>query len=302
MILRPRSGLNNQIYALIKGIIFAHITNRNLYIDGFQKDYRNMNNLISIDKIINIDNLQKTIYENKLTVKIENNINSIFPIQKIKSPPNIEIHNLLNILSLLQSDENNSIVNIDIESPASGNIPQEYEPIYLNILSELEFTSYFINIANEIKKQLNFNKYACIHLRIENDAIKHLSENSIFNINDMNGFYKTKYLMEIDFYKKYLNNVYVCTGLNNQDENYLFYQKLKEKFHWKDKTDIQHPFYNEQNDRELLAIVDYIIAKDANSFLGCDWSSFSININAIYKKNNKLSKLIDIWNLVKQFN
>ena len=77
---------------------------------------------------------------------------------------------------------------------------------------------------------------------------------------------------------------------------------MKKHFQWKDKTDIQHSFYNEQNDREVLAIVDYIIAKDATVFLGCDWSSFSININRIYKKNNKVTKIIDIWNMIKNFN
>ena len=302
MIIRPRSGLNNQIYCIIKGIILAHLTERDIYIDGFQKDYKNMNNLIPIDNVINIYHLQNIIYKYQLNVKIENKINNQFPIQKIKCPTNIPMCLVKNTLLIIKSDENNSIMNIDIETPTSSDIPQEYESVFLNILNELEFTNYFINIAKEVKEQLNFNKYACVHLRLENDAIKHLAENSIFDFNDINGIYKTKYLMEYDFYKKYQNNIYVCTGLSDKDENYTFYQKMKKHFQWKDKTDIQHSFYNEQNDREVLAIVDYIIAKDATVFLGCDWSSFSININRIYKKNNKVTKIIDIWNMIKNFN
>ena len=36
LIIRPRCGLTNQLTCIAKGIIYAHITNRDLFIDNFQ--------------------------------------------------------------------------------------------------------------------------------------------------------------------------------------------------------------------------------------------------------------------------
>ena len=47
--------------------------------------------------------------------------------------------------------------------------------------------------------------------------------------------------------------------------------------------------------RELYGIVDFIIARDSNYFIGCDWSSFSLLIYNNHIFRNKKTKLLNLW-------
>lgn len=70
----------------------------------------------------------------------------------------------------------------------------------------------------------------------------------------------------------------------------IFIEKLKkyslvDKNHLINKDDVNKY-------RELYAIIDFIIAKDAEYFIGNDPSSFSHFINNYFKHKNKPSKMI----------
>jgi hypothetical protein len=295
LIIRPRCGLTNQLSCIAKGIIYAHITNRNLYIDNFQIDYRDYENFKNINEIINIKKLQNTINNLNLSVIIQNNI-SDNEIKKINTFRNIEIYFLEDIIPIIFHEENNSIINLDIDNPISSIIPDEYNLILYKIIIEIDFIEEFKNFSNNIIKNLNLTNYTCIHLRLENDAINYINKFTNIGYDNVNKIYKEKYLLENIFFENNKNNVYVCTSLCKDDINFDFYNDLKSKFNLKDKND----FINNNNYREIYAIIDYLIAKNANYFLGCDWSGFSLYINYYYTTNNKYSKLIDISETIKK--
>jgi hypothetical protein len=338
LIIRPRCGLTNQLSCIAKGIIYAHITNRNLYIDNFQIDYRDYENFKNMNDIINIKKLQNTINKLNLNVIIENNIyynlsnnnrnidNKIYDIKKINTFKDIEIYFLQDIIPIIFHEENNSIINLDIDNPISSIIPEEYNLILYEIMIEIDFVEELKNISNNIINKLNLKNYTCIHLRLENDAINYINKFTNIGYDNVNKIYKEKYLLEDNFFKNNKNNVYVCTSLCKDDINFDFYNDLKSKFNLKDNNDfvandfisndfvsndfvsndfvsndfISNDFINYSNCREIYGIIDYLIAKNANYFLGCDWSGFSIYINYYYKKNNKYSKLIDISETIKK--
>ena len=85
--------------------------------------------------------------------------------------------------------------------------------------------------------------------------------------------------------------------------NNSFYNEIKLKYNLLDKNDFinNNNINNDNNNniRELFAIIDYIIAQDSIYFIGSDWSSFSICLNNYQIANNKASKLIDIWETIK---
>ena len=309
LIIRPRCGLTNQLTCIAKGIIYAHITNRDLFIDNFQIDYRDYNNFICIYDIINIEKLQKTINSLNLNVIIKKSINLNNTIKKINTFTNTKIYFLKDIIPILFYEENNNIINLDIDNPISCNIPSEYDKILQELMIEIDFVEQLQNIANNIIKKLNLNNYTCIHLRLENDAINYINGFSKLGYDNTNIVYKAKYLLEYMFFNNNLNNNYICTALKEDDINFNFYKELKLKFNLKDKNDIINEIISENNNifktencRELFGIIDYLIAKNASYFLGCDWSGFSIYINYYYKKYNKYSKLINIWNSIKSMN
>lgn len=309
LIIRPRCGLTNQLSCIAKGIIYSHITNRNLYIDNFQIDYRDYENFKNINEIINIKKLQNTINKLNLNVIIENNIyynlsnnsNKIYEIKKINTFTNIEIYFLQDIIPIIFHEENNSIINLDIDNPISCVIPEEYNLILYEIMIEIDFVEELKNISNNIINKLNLKNYTCIHLRLENDAINYINKFTNIGYDNVNKIYKEKYLLEDIFFKNNKNNVYVCTSLCKDDINFDFYNDLKSKFNLKDNNDfINDNFITYNNCREIYGIIDYLIAKNANYFLGCDWSGFSLYINYYYTKNNKYSKLIDISESIKK--
>ena len=298
LVIRPRCGLTNQLSCIAKGIILAHISNRDLYIDNFQLDYRNYDNFMNIKNIINVQHLQNFLYSNGIFVSIENKIiNS--DIKKIETFTNEDIYFIKNIMKLIFHKNNIMIPVLDIDNPISSEIPPEYEEILNNIIQNIEFTDGLKNIATNIIQSLNLNNYTCIHLRIENDAIDYMTKFSSMDYLDINKIYVYKYIEETNFFELNRNNIYICTSLSDKDINYPYYLEIKEKYGLKDKNDIEYFKTSDENYRELLAIIDYMIAKKSHFFLGCDWSGFSLYIKHNHVLENKYVKLINIFESIK---
>lgn len=300
LIIRPKYGLCNQLLSISKGIIFSHITNRDLIFAGFQIDYRDENNICDFDSIIDINHLQNIVNMLNFNLKIysNQNVNS----QKIKIVSTEKISYIKNFTHYLFHRDNVNIEYLDVDNPISAEIPDKYEMIFKNININIKFIHKYIELANDIKKKLKLNNYICIHLRLEDDAIHFMKQNNTkIDESFINEIYKEKYLDELNYLndKKISYNIYICTSLFiNNNINNSFYQDIKKKYNLLDKND----FINNEDlgkYREIYGIIDYIIAKESIYFIGADWSSFSIYINDHHVNNNIASKLINIYETVK---
>lgn len=299
LIVRPKYGLCNQLYSISKGIIYGLISNRDVIFSGFQIDYRDDNNLWEFTDIIDINDLQEKIKNLNLKINISSDLN--IQSKKINTFSSENISNIKDFINILLHEENINEELLDIDNPISSTIPEKYNNLYKYLNINIKFIDKYIIMAHEIKNNLHLKNYVCIHLRLEDDAIKFMiDQNGKLNFDDVNLIYKKKYIKELEYLRSINNSpIYICTSLIvNENINNDFYKKLKDEYNCVDKN----MFINNSDYkcRELYAIIDYIIAKDSHYFIGCDWSSFSYYIvqNHIFTKKD--FKLIDIYESVKK--
>jgi hypothetical protein len=305
LIIRPKYGLCNQLYSISKGIVLGIISNRDIIFNGFQIDYRNIDNICNFNEIININHLQYLLDNNNLNLKVYSDIN--IDSKKIITNSELEISYIKDFIPLLFEPENSNEEYLDVDNPISFNIPNEYDHIIKYIDYNIKFTEKFINLSNVVKNKLNLDNYICLHLRLENDAINYIYETHIkdkkdnFNKNHVSEKCREIFKNEIEQLNnlnKEKNKIYICTSLIiDNNDNTHFYTNLKKKYNLIDKNDfIKLPEIKEVcNCREIYAIIDFLIAKDSSYFIGTDWSSFSIFIywNHIY--SNKNAVMIKLW-------
>ena len=299
LIVRPKYGLCNQLYSISKGIIYGLISNRDVIFSGFQIDYRDDRNLWEFTDIIDINDLQEKIEKLNLNINISSDLN--IKSKKINTFSNENISNIKDFIKILLHEDNIDEELLDIDNPISSTIPEKYNNLYKYLNINIKFIDKYIIMANEIKNNLNLKDYVSVHLRLEDDAIKFMiDQNNKLSFDVINSIYRKKYLNEFENLKKINNNpIYICTSLIvNNNFNNVFYKKLKEEYNCVDKN----MFINNSDYkcRELYGIIDYIIAKDSQYFIGCDWSSFSYYIIQNHSLNNKEYKLIDIYESVKK--
>jgi hypothetical protein len=309
-ILEPRSGLCNQLSCISIGIVLGHIYNRDIYFNKFQIDYKNENNLIEIDKIINIKHLNKFIKEDlKLKINIHENLNDIDikQIENIKLIKDLKINEIRDIDMILKLEENMNTNILNIKNPISIHLKDEDYLLNEKIKSNIKFHHQFIENAKKIRNYFKLNHYCCVHIRMEDDAIQFmmslLKNNDFTKINDI---YRNIYLNEIKRLESLNMNIYICTSLGiYENYNNVFYQILKKEYNLIDKNDLLNLIEingvtKGLKKRELYGIIDYIIAQDSSYFIGCDWSSFSITLKYNHMIKNKQNKLLSIWDLCKK--
>jgi hypothetical protein len=297
LIVNPKNGLCNQLASISIGIILGIISNRNVIFKSFQIDYKNFENVCPFDSIIDIKHLKSIIDNKKLNINIQSDIN--INGMKINTNTNEDISNIKDFIPLLLIEENMNKEYLDIGSPISCDIPNEYKKIQEYINVNIKFTKKYIDIAKTIKTKLGLDYYCTIHLRLEDDAINFMKElNQNLTDECINKVYKDKYLNQIEMLHGFKTKIYICTSLGiNDNLNNKFYKEIKQKYNLIDKNDIIN--ITDNNCREIFGIIDYIIAQDSEYFVGCDWSSFSISIYSSHINNKKNSYLINVWNTLK---
>lgn len=293
-IVSPRIGLCNQLQTIVKSILLGIKYNRNIYINKFQTHLYNKN-LCDINQILDIKKINDYIktLNTKIMIlpKIDNNI--INNIQKYYLPK-INYNTIsreTNINNYIEKNLNKNIlylgniVSLDIYT-SFGYHWNDYNNLYYNLMSNIVFHDKFYKIKDYIKNTLSLTNYRTIHLRIEDDAIKHFSNCFKMSVNE----YNDKLL---DFYNKAIiknpQPSYICSGILDYDNklNYKYYTDLmKNNIFLFDKKNIHIDDYYLKN-RELIAIVDLLIAYDSDHFIGNGASSFTLAINAYFrcKKN-----------------
>ena len=162
--------------------------------------------------------------------------------------------------------------------------------MFENILTNIHYTNDFIEKSSLILKDININnKINVLHLRLEDDAIKHWSKMNGMSEDNYKEYIENKY---IGLIKKYISktdeNIILSNSLSNRVIDYLNENKYIFKFSSK--------FFD---DREKNAIVDLLISKCCNNiFIGnfnvinLNGSTFSYYIGKCIK--NKRRVYIDL--------
>ena len=281
-IVSPRVGLCNQLQTIVKGVLLGIKYNRNIYIDRFQINLHD-GNTCDINEILNISNINQYLSSKNISIKILSEIdtNIINNISEFKLP-------YLDYSTIEYSHYINNFIedNLNMEVIYLGNVISlcihksfnyiygDYSNLYHLIMSNIVFNDKFYQMKTEIKKNLNLINYTSIHLRVEDDFVKHCSEYLNINLNE----YNNQLLLNYDIHiKNITTNMYVCSGILNYDNtlNYDYYINLRSRHKLLcDKSNLYIDDYILKN-RELIAIIDLLIAYDSDEFIGHKFSSFS---------------------------
>lgn len=281
-IVSPRVGLCNQLQTIVKGVLLGIKYNRNIYIDRFQINLYD-GNTCDINEILDISKINQYLITKNISIKILSEIdtNIINNISEFKLP-----HLDYSVIEYSYYINNFIEDNLNMEVIYLGNIISlcihksfnyiygDYSNLYHLIMSNIVFNYKFYQIKTEIKKHLNLINYTSMHLRVEDDFVKHCSEYLNMNLNEYNKALLLNYDIHI---KNITTNIYVCSGILNYDNtlNYDYYINLRTTHKLLcDKSNIYIDDYILKN-RELIAIIDLLIAYDSDEFIGHKISSFS---------------------------
>jgi hypothetical protein len=299
-IISPRFGLCNQLQTIALGIALSIKYNRNIYINKFQIDLKSgvltdINNILDLKEMNNF--LQYTI---KTPIKILNEIDSNI-INKLEKYylPNIDytkISHMTYINDEIELNKNmeiiylSNIVQLDVFK-SFNYIWDDYSDnnLYNLILSNIKFNQIFYKLKDNIKQELKLTKFNSIHLRIEDDAIICFSPCYNLPIEKYNEKLLNFYNNNIKNLSQDQSNTYICSGMLEFDNkiNFNYYNDLmKNNSLLCDKKNIKLDAYYMHN-RELIAIIDLLIAYDSDFFVGCHISSFSLAIKCRRAFNNK---------------
>ncbi len=303
-IISPRIGLCNQLQTIVKGILLAIKYNRNLYIDKFQIDLTS-GRLADINEILNINemnNFLKNIVKTQIIIINTLNINIDSNLNKYKLP-NVDYNNISTSSYINDDIELNThleiiylgnIVSLDIYKSFNYKWNDiNDENLYFFIMNNIKFNEIFYKLKDYIKQELNLTNFNCIHLRIENDAIKHFSHCYNLSIDEYNKKLIKFYDDNITHICKDQKSIYICSGMLEFDNtiNLKYYIDLmNDNTLLCDKKNINIDKYY-LNNRELIAIIDLLISFDSDLFIGCAISSFSIVINTHHIYSKKPSTL-----------
>ena len=300
-IVSPRLGLCNQLQSIVKGFLLANKYNRTIYVDGFQIDL-DSNVLCDINEILDIDSMNNLYLNHNLNIKIIKSINpQIIAELETHKLKEINYNNLQNISYINNIIENNMDKDIIyIGNPVMLSIFEsfdlnyhDYNNLYYFLLNNLIYQNKFHHIKDNIKNTLQLTNYTCFHLRIEDDAIHHFSYCHNLSVDEYN-----KILL--DFYKNKISiedkKMYICSGILEKQSNinYNLYNELcNENNKICDKKNIEIDSYI-KNNRELIAIVDLLIAYDSDYFVGSWISSFSQCIKSYLLNKGKNTDLFHL--------
>ena len=301
-IVSPRIGLCNQLQTIVKGILLGIKYNRNIYIDNFQIDLSS-GRTCNIEQILDIPKIN-IFLQSKTQIRILNNIDKNI-INNLNNYvlPNVDYNSIPNMSYINDCIDLNEHMNIIyLGNIVSLNVKQSFDydyndysdnNLYYLIMINLSFNEIFYKMKDHLKTELKLTNYNCIHLRIEDDALEHFAHCYKLSVNDYNKKLLNFYDEQIKICNK--NKTYVSSGMLqfHNKTNFNYYNNLIKNTTCCDKRNITLDKHY-LNNRELIAIVDLLIAYDSDYFVGCWISSFSQLISNYFKYNKKQSVLFRI--------
>jgi hypothetical protein len=253
------NGLCNQLSFLINAILYASKNGINcVVVDNFLKDNSNLSSC-PYSEILELNEFNSFLQ--KYNVILKDICNATIDPSFIESE-------FLKIVPGVQTSVSDSWID-----------SSKFFDIYNNIVFKPEFYNISNNLITEIKQKLGDDvKINVIHLRIENDAIKHWARLSNINPDLFKKALEIKYIYLIN---KYINkDAFTIVMTYSKNNNVMKYLQKNGYY-----------FFTKNNDlsigRECNALKDLLLARKMNNFfIGAQESSFTyfIQNSTTFKK------------------
>ena len=288
-------GLFNQLINLTNGLIIANQIRRHIFDPRFMISYNSLES-IPLSSIIDIGKFNEMLRFLGLDTQIIAQNSGSLPNDKwIVSKSHSRTTRISTLYpTICESLSRYECRKLDIGKTFNLTLemPEYIRNIVQYIYGNLPLVPVFQDIINYCKILLR-NDYGAIHLRLEDDWIRH----SIKHIKNSKG--KRKFRRQTRrLYKAYMGRmakvfksddvIYVATHLlksKNRNNNLMLeirskYPNMISNIDWRQKFKLP-------NGREIDALVDYMICINSNKFIGMSGSTFSSMVSQIMSYKNK---------------
>lgn len=306
-------GLCNQLFSIVEALMLGHFVRRDIETTGFYPQY-NSAMTVPLEEVIDIDETNEL-----LQYFISSKLSHSSPPGQYswnKSVAYNPFHKSRCFWGIVRRLEGDLLPRMSLGETFSWYYDSTFlgskvlNELFINILYSLVPSRQLMNAVEQYKKQIGLGgplSYYSIHLRLEDDWVKHKTKNLKYN--KYIGYSDAEFT-EILFGKllesmKRLflegnKKIFVATGLlKSYNKNTAYLYKLQEMFpnlvfatepyRW-EKSSV---FYSVEERREVDAYIDYIICRESSAFIGFQDSTFSINLDLCLEKNNVPTFLID---------
>jgi hypothetical protein len=282
-------GLVNQFINLINGIHLSNGVERYIYNPRFLPNYYSTD-WIPLSEVFDIPHLNQMFSDLGFYVRIITD-ETIGQKEWIKPEYYNNVCNdkcMANILNKLSKEK---YTYLDLGDVFSVSIEKNknIEKIELDLYSNMRFTSGFHEALDYIKSNFLGDKYNVVHLRLEDDFIAPYSGHFGHTYEEYSMILLNRYLEMMENMFLPDSKIYIATHLLKKEypNNYIIdlirdkYPNIVTTTPWRDQINLPQG-------REIDAIIDYLIATNAQNFVGMHGSTFSILISRvnITKGNN----------------
>ena len=264
------NGLCNQLLSLVSAILFCIRAKKELLVvDKFLTEI-NTNSYCSISQVFNLIEINK--YLNKYNLKIADGFNINSSAFRPISWDIITLakkHNNTRLLAFIDEIYSNLYFSKYLMNYASNFIIDKLNYIP-DVCDESDHTEIEHSDIEHANIEYTNKKINVIHLRIEDDAIDHWSNQNNMNQQVFKRILTVKYIELVKNYIQKEDITVILTGdINNDVVQFMKENEYNIMF-------IDKKFNSNQPARELNAIVDLIVGRYCNNvFIGCDGSTFS---------------------------
>lgn len=280
IVVKPYQGLVNQLLSITWALEIGEKTGRYVKIESFQPNFNNYRYRIPISNVIDISETNQMLKNEDFKVRISNDkINSIEFDNVLKPRPALKFKTLEHAISTVLKSQHKTEFHVGYSFYAKS-------PFNIEFFKCIVFKTKFYSTVKEIRDYLELDKYDSIHMRIENDSIKHnVKKLKDKTEDDVRQLFLSKYeeiiinLRNNTKHNIVTNNrkIFVASNLLKcEDDCNQKYLELKQKYNLIDTSSCKE-FYDKVGDgRELRAIIDFILCLQSENFYCLEGiSSFS---------------------------
>ena len=284
------TGLLNQLIHLINALTLGHLTKRIIYNPTFLPNYNSLSS-IPLSEIVDIDQLNKVLAELKLNTQVQMGNNLDNCDWSIKYKGIFLFNNALESIVNILAKDNDPYIDLG-QLFAMYNTNHELLVIRANIHIDMPFKSQYYDILDYCKSKYLDAKYNAVHLRLEDDW-PHLGSKCNSPEESTNKIVDSYNNAMSQLFSTY-DTIFIATHLlKSKNKNDWVMDEIKKKYPncvhsipWRDH------FPDIPQGREIDALVDYLICRNAEKFIGIWPSSFSIIIDGIARIKGKSTTLV----------
>ena len=277
------SGLFNQLNNICNSIILAHMTGRDIYDPRFRPQF-DVSNTIPLSMIVDISYLHNYLRSMGIDTRIV--YDRIGEMDILPDRDDVGRLFLPTPIILDRIDTESRSLDIGCAMPDPT---RTVEASY--ILRDMKFCSIYEEVVDYCISQIG-KSYSSVHLRLEDDWIViYHGCGHVFELKTYELWSMYKHYMSIMFQPT--DKLYIATHLGKgSNRNTFILDELRSLYpnaityiSWRDRFELPIG-------REIDALIDYLICRRSEKFIGTRQSSFSIAVSQMLELDNR--KVINI--------